>query len=134
MASKSSIAIRRNGAIDRCLEAIQTIWGEDFELPRRHRDMTMLGALQLEAIADYLEYKAAQVEDNQIVVLPDAKIKESQGVYTTTAGAAVGIFVATPLGIVSQEPTEDALPASRPPRKPKTPKIRKSGKRAYPKQ
>lgn len=61
MASKSSISIRRNSAIDRCADAIRAIWGEEFTLPRRHRDLTMLGAIQLEALADYLECKAQGV-------------------------------------------------------------------------
>lgn len=61
MASKSSIAIRRNAAIDRCKSAIRTLWGDEFELPLRHRDPSMLSATQLEAIADYLTCKAEGV-------------------------------------------------------------------------
>lgn len=75
MASKASIAMRRNDAIDRIATSIRTIWGEGFELPRRHRDITMLGAIQMEAIADFLEDKATQPEsfDYAAMKLTDLK-------------------------------------------------------------
>lgn len=54
MASKVSIAIRRNAAIARIEEAIRALYGEDFKLPIQGRDVDLVHALQLEAIADRL--------------------------------------------------------------------------------
>ena len=61
MASKSSIAIRMNAAMESAIESIRAIWGENFELPRNYRDPDVLKALQWESIASYLDCKAQGV-------------------------------------------------------------------------
>jgi hypothetical protein len=88
MASKSSISIRRNSAIDRCADAIRAIWGEEFNLPRRHRDLTMLGAIQLEALADYLECKAQGVSMEVQIDLDNPPPEITVSVPSTVATAA----------------------------------------------
>jgi hypothetical protein len=78
MASKASIAIRRDTAIAQCQDAIRILWGEEFSLPLRHRDPSMLGMVQMQAVADFLTRKAQEAQQPELYV--GSALLESQTV------------------------------------------------------
>ena len=98
MASKSSIAIRQDAAIKRSIEAIRALWGDELEIPLRFRDPTMLGMLQLEAIAEYLSRKAYGT------VTTSVPVDWAKGSHVTAAS----VFDVTPI-----QPTRTRKPKAK---------------------
>jgi hypothetical protein len=59
MASRTSISIRINAAIEEIETAVRALYGEEFKLPTQGKDIELVRATQLEAIASKLKSAVA---------------------------------------------------------------------------
>ncbi len=95
MASRTSISIRINAAIEDIESAVRALFGEEFKLPTQGKDIELVRATQLEAIAGKL--KSAVV--HQPTALEAFPVLEP-----------VIVTVSTPNGV---EPPVDPTPGKR---------------------